>query len=54
MHKMTGRPADDTQSILSNVYEIACDFASQRSGLVKSSAAVHTPGIPLTDFGLRM
>ena len=31
MHKMTGRPADDTQSILSNVYEIACDFASQRS-----------------------
>jgi len=31
MHKMTGRPADDTQSILSNVYEISCDFASQRS-----------------------
>ena len=31
MHKMTGRPADDTQSILSNIREIACDFASQRS-----------------------
>ncbi|SVA70810.1 uncharacterized protein METZ01_LOCUS123664, partial [marine metagenome] len=31
MHKMTGRPVDDTQSILSNVREIACDFASQRS-----------------------
>ena len=30
MHKLTGRPADDTQSILSNVREIACDFASQR------------------------
>ncbi|SVD91829.1 uncharacterized protein METZ01_LOCUS444683, partial [marine metagenome] len=31
MHKMTGRPADDAQSILSNVRQIACDFASQRS-----------------------
>jgi alkylation response protein AidB-like acyl-CoA dehydrogenase len=30
MHKMTGQPDEDTQSILSNVREIACDFASQR------------------------
>ena len=31
MHKMTGVPADDSQLILNNVREIACDFASQRS-----------------------
>ena len=31
MHKMTDRVAEDTQSILSNVREIARDFASQRS-----------------------
>ena len=31
MHKMTGRPADDAQSILRNVSEIACDFASERA-----------------------
>ena len=31
MHKMTGRPDDDVQSILSNIREIACDFASQRA-----------------------
>ena len=31
MHKMTGVPGDDSQSILNNVREIACDFASQRS-----------------------
>ncbi len=31
MHKMTGRPADNAQSILNGVREIACDFASQRA-----------------------
>ena len=31
MHKMTGRPADDAQSILNGVRERACDFASQRA-----------------------
>ena len=31
MHKMTGRPTVDAQSILNNVREIAADFASQRS-----------------------
>ena len=31
MHKMTGVPGDDSQSILNNVREIARDFASQRS-----------------------
>ena len=31
MHKMTGRPDEDVKSILSNIREIACDFASQRA-----------------------
>ena len=31
MYKMTGQPADDTRQVLSNIRELACDFASQRA-----------------------
>lgn len=31
MYEMTGRPADDAQSILNNIRDIANDFASERS-----------------------
>ena len=54
MHKMTGRPVDDTQSILSNVREIACDFASQRSERQRRRELIKEDFDKLRDSGYLM